>query len=114
MQAAKRPSASAAFQSVQDAAKGVLFDLGGDEGDWGDSDGLRSGQHPGGLLSAAAPPLPRPEYRLEEVPPDPALGSPAYLKVHVVLPMIGGAAEADVDMGPTALKVRPSLDFSGV
>ena len=83
---------------MHDAAKGVLFDL-------DDNSGGRGGSQPVGPsgVTAWSGGLPQPDHWVEEVEAD--SDGPARIVVHISLPMIGGAAEADLDMGSTMLKV---------
>ena len=83
---------------MHDAAKGVLFDLGDDDG----SQGCSQLVGPSGAEVRTGG-LPQPDYRVIEVRAD--SDGPARVVVHISLPMIGGAAEADLDMGSTRLKV---------
>lgn len=94
-----RPAAST-YQSVQEAAKGVLFDL----------DDSSNVQSTSGLRPAL--PLPTPEYSIGDSPEGGRL-----LTITVQLPMIESASEANVDVsGSRRLKIhvpgKCSLDLT--
>ncbi|KAG1668957.1 hypothetical protein FOA52_001001 [Chlamydomonas sp. UWO 241] len=84
----------AKFSSVQDAAAGVLFDVGGDEPG-------RCGRGAAAPAAPAAPGLPVPEHESVEV----ESGGARVLEIRISLPLLSSAAAAELDIGDTSVSV---------
>ncbi|GAX83905.1 hypothetical protein CEUSTIGMA_g11329.t1 [Chlamydomonas eustigma] len=99
--ATKQRKPQPVFQSVHEAAKGVLFDLDDDNGR-GDAGRRSSAQ----TSSHSQQTLPEPEFNVKYVDADDKQGIKQHMEVTILLPNTQSVSEAQVDISSSGLKLE--------